>query len=472
MKTTQITTGFLLSFITTVFALQWWQHPEEPVAVWFALAGAGLGALALLYRKQQEPGYLALALTIGSALAFVVVLLHTHVTGPQDVETFATGARSTVIGHITDAPDRRPLTTKYTVTVETIEQQGERTTAEGILLANDKNRWPRFAYGDAVTVRGTIERPAIIDDFDYPAYLSLQGIRAVSQNAQMEATEGGKPLTGTIPRISGALYDLRETFETQINRVQPEPHASLLAGLLTGSKRGIPDQLMDAFRTAGIAHIVAISGYNVTIILSLLGGLLFWLPLRGRFPFLVIGIVLFTIFVGGSSTVVRAAIMGILGLLALETGRLPSMRLGILWTAFVMLLWNPAFLWHDASFQLSFLAIIGITELGPWLKRVLRHMPEILGIREALVATLAAQIGTIPLTIVLFKQISLVAPFANVLVAPLVPLAMLFGFVSTVLSAFWMPLGLAVGYLAWVCLQGIILIATLSASVPFAAIPI
>ena len=472
MKPAQVSIGFLAAFILTIFWLQWWQLPQYPVILW-AMMGmlAGTGAAFSIPPNTRAWGHVLLAIIAGSALGFFSVARTTHVTTFLGVETYATGISSTLVGWVADAPDRRPAVTKYTVAVEEIEQNGKKRQVQGKVLVNDKNGWPRYQYGDPVIIRGTLTKPQVIDTFDYPAYLRLQGIRATVEYARIEpGAAATAPAAGPVHRILRILSSIREGTEAQINRVFPEPHASLLAGLLTGSRRGIPERLTIAFRTAGLSHIVAISGYNVTIILSLLTGLLFWLPIRWRFPFLATGIIVFTLFVGAGAPVVRAAIMGILGLLALETGRLPTIRLTVLWTAFLMLLWKPAFLWDDASFQLSFLAIIGITELSAPLKRLLKHVPETLSLREALVATLAAQIATIPLTIVLFRQFSFVAPLANILVAPLIPLAMIMGFLATVFGALWLPLGLAVGYPAWAFLQAIILVATWSAALPFAAI--
>lgn len=471
MKPARVSVGFLTAFILTIFGLQWWQLPRYPAVLWTVFAVlAGIGAAFSILRNTRAWGSILLATIAGSALGFFSVARTTHVTLPLDVETYATGISSTLSGWVADAPDRRPTVTRYLVVAEEIEQNGMKRQVRGKVLVSDQNGWPRYQYGDPVTVRGTLTKPQGIDTFDYPAYLRLQGIRATVGYARIEPGAAVSAPADPVHRILRMLSSVREGTEARINRVFPEPHASLLAGLLTGSRRGIPAYLTSAFRTAGLSHIIAISGYNVTIILSLLTGLLFWLPIRARFPFLALGIIAFTLFVGAGAPVVRAAIMGILGLLALSTGRLPAIRLTILWTAFLMLLWKPAFLWDDASFQLSFLAIIGITELSAPLKRLLKRVPETLSLREALVATLAAQIATIPLTITLFRQISFVAPLANILVAPLIPLAMLLGFLATVLGALWLPLGLAVGYPAWTFLQAIISVAQWSAALPFAAI--
>ena len=257
-----------------------------------------------------------------------------------------------------------------------------------------------------------------------------------------------------------------------MNKIYPEPHASFLAGLLTGSRRGIPDHLLKSFNIVGLTHIIAISGYNITIVMTLITGLLFWLPLRWRLVPSIVAIVLFTLFVGASASVVRAAITGTLGLIAIQTGRQRDMRLAILWTAFAMLLWNPKYLWYDASFQLSFLAVIGLNELSPLLETFLKRIPHILGIHESLQATLAAQLAAMPWIALLFHRLSLVSPIANILVAPLVPLAMLFGFLGTTVSFFWFFGGQLIAYIGWGLLELITVIAEKLSQIPFASLTI
>ena len=137
-----------------------------------------------------------------------------------------------------------------------------------------------------------------------------------------------------------------------------------------------------------------------------------------------------------------------------------------------MLLWNPKLLWYDAGFQLSFLAVIGLMEFGPMLKTFALFLPEALGIREAFQMTIAAQIAAIPIIIMLFGRLSLIAPVANVLVAPAIPLAMLFGFMGTMVSFVNLVVGLCISYIAWGFLQWIIFIATTLSDMPLASIAI
>jgi competence protein ComEC len=392
----------------------------------------------------------------------------------------------TVTGWIADAPDNRATDARYEIAAERIETLCKRTARQkkissgcdgsptssqvhGLLLATGF-AWPPLQYGDPVTVTGKLSRPGMIDDFDYGQYLSLQDIYAT-----MSRASGGKanlqPETRPAAwKIFRGLFVVRTWFETQVQRVFTEPQGALLLGLLTGAQSGLPQHLADDFRTAGLSHIVAVSGYNVTIVLLILSGLLCWLPVRKRFIPLAVALMAYGILTGGSPPVIRAVIMGILGLIAISLGRQTTPRLTILWTAFMMVLVRPQAISDDVSFQLSFLAVIGLMELSPWLLKVLRKVPDTLGMRTSLAATLAALIMTLPLTISVFRQISIVAPLTNVLVAPLIPLAMLSGFIATLAGILWLPLGMALGYPAWAVLELIILIAQTGARLPLAAI--
>lgn len=471
MRKSHLSYGFLLSLLTTILLLQWWQLPAYPLPIWLFLGCLGLlGFLGFFTGWKQSSIDIAIVLGIGFALA--TVQRTTHITTSTSIESFDDGNNYRIHGFILDEPDVRPMETKFTVTVDALTlPSGQSIPVTGRILAVDHTGWPPHGYGDEVTVSGKIARPRKMEDFDYAAYLSLTNVYSIVEYAKVSTIAPGKAARGT-RKIFAALYALKSRFESQINRIYPEPHASLLAGLLTGSRRGIPAHLTDDFRRTGLAHIIAISGSNVTIMLAVLSSLLFWLPLKWRFVPLTIGIVLFTLFVGASSSVVRAAIMGILGLIALQSGRQSQSRLLILWAAAVMLLWNPKLLWYDAGFQLSFLAVIGIAELGEPLGRILRKVPTTLGLRASLITTLAAQIATLPLTVWLFGQLSLIAPLSNLLVAPLIPYAMLLGFTGTVVGSISFQLGQLIAYVGWGFLELIIIVAKICAAMPYSAVRI
>jgi len=469
MKTMKPTLGFLISFITVLFALRFWQMSSYPMTIYAFLMGILAISFFIALSQKRTTVWVCVAITFGTMVAFSAAERTQHTTTVTDIESFADGEKHELHGWIVEDPDVRPTQTRLVIAVHSID---ETKKATGRVLVTEYGGYPPHHYGDEVTVYGKLRLPEVIEGFDYPHYLELSGVRALMSRGSVKMAQRSvkKPPEARTYKAFGLLFALRKSIEDRIGMILPEPHGSLLAGLLTGSRRGLPDHLSDDFRTSGITHIIAVSGYNITIILTLLSSALFWLPVKRRFWPLVFMVTAFTVFVGAGAPVIRAAIMGILGLLALQAERVAVPRLTILWTAFFMLLWNPMQLWYDASFQLSFLAVLGITEFGPYLKKALKRVPETFAIRESLVATIAAQIGTLPVSILIFRQLTLVSPLTNILVAPLVPLGMLLGTVSLLLSVIWTPLALISGYITWAVLELIIIIAKIGAMMPFASI--
>ncbi|MDD5054852.1 MAG: ComEC/Rec2 family competence protein [Candidatus Peribacteraceae bacterium] len=487
MSPSRISYSFLGSFLVWTFFCEKSGIDSTSLSVFIPIGIMFVaGCACLITNTLRAIGVMMLAIGFGALLSSSVVSWQAHVTDATSVESFANDRTVLITGWIADAPEQRPTDARYTIETETIETickktKNQKTVAPGCdgtpyagpvhgkLLATGFT-WPPLRYGDPITVSGKLTRPGIIEDFDYGKYLSLRGIFATMTRASIARPQADPPTRPASWKIFRKLYDTRTWYETQVQQVFVEPQAALLLGLLTGAQSGLPQHLADDFRTAGLSHIVAVSGYNVTIVLLILSGLLCWLPVRRRILPLAIALMAYGILTGGSPPVMRAVIMGILGLIAITLGRQSTPRLTVLWTAFVMVLMRPQAISDDVSFQLSFLAVIGLMELSPWLQSVLKYIPDTLGVRTSLAATLAALIMTLPLTIFIFRQISLVAPITNVLVAPLIPLAMLTGFIATVAGILWLPLGLALGYPAWAVLELIILIAETGARVPWAAV--
>lgn len=470
MRRSYISYTFLLSFVAAMFFLQWKQEVVFSPILWIALLFLLLVTIAALFSNTRTLGLFGLCAVMGIAIACGSVALTTHRTLPQSIERFANGKRLLVRGIVSDQPDRRPNAMFYTLRVELLQTaSGKILPVTGNLLIKTRNPWPILRYGDRVLAAGIISKPSKVfgSDFHYDLYLSLFDTYAVMNYATVQNVSGGHRSV-----ILAALYALKEQFEARIERIFPEPHASFLEGLLTGSRRGIPQHLMDDFNATGLSHIVAISGYNVTVVLIAVSSLLFWLPLRLRFIPSLTALLAFTLLVGAGASVVRAAIMGTMGLLALQLGRRAEMRLTILWTAFFMLAVNPRHLWWDASFQLSFLAVIGISEAKPIIEWLTKRVPTIFGIRDGLQVTLSAQLLSTPWIMLLFGRISLIAPLANLLVLPLLPFAMLLGFLGVTVSFLSWPLGQIISYGTWGILQSIILIVQFFAHLPFAALSI
>ena len=222
--------------------------------------------------------------------------------------------------------------------------------------------------------------------------------------------------------LAQPLELVRDAFVVNISRVLPEPENAYLAGLLVGARSAIPASLKDAFRKTGTSHLTALSGYNVTIIVQNLGVISrsLWLPLGG--------IVLFVLATGAASSLVRAAIMGVLVMLAKKYGHAYSAQNALGATVAVMLFFDPTLLFHDIGFQLSILATLGLIWLSPYCERPFRWVPKKYGIRESIAQTLSAQATTLPLVLFYFGTFSIFSPLVNVLVSVTIPITMFFGF--------------------------------------------
>ncbi len=397
--------------------------------------------------------YLFLAL-FGFALGFARWYLGVHHVTPDQIDS-QNGQSIEVIGVVREADIRRDQA-KYTISIEG-QWVGQ------ILITLPK--YPQYAYGDRLKLYGDLQSPGVFEGFNYGNYLSRFDTYSVMYKPKVELLESAQ---GNL--FWSAMTWMQGKFMQQINSLFPEPHASFEAGLLVGARKGIPEDLMTQFNITGLTHIIAISGYNITIIIVFVMWALNGLPRKTAFICAVFGIILFTLFVGASPAVVRASIMGILGLIALNYGRSNNIHLTILWSAAIMVAWNPKILIYDVGFQLSFAAVMGLIYVAPHFEKYSQKLPATFGIREAIVMTMSAQVMALPIIVYNFERLSLIAPISNLLVAFAIPPAMLFGFVAVLISFVFPPLALIFAYVAWGILAYIIKVIELTAAIPYASV--
>ncbi|MBI4114574.1 MAG: ComEC/Rec2 family competence protein [Candidatus Niyogibacteria bacterium] len=258
-----------------------------------------------------------------------------------------------------------------------------------------------------------------------------------------------------------------------IGDILPEPHASFLGGLTVGARRSMPQDLLDDFRKVGVIHIVVLSGYNVTIIARALAGFLgLFLPWMASIFAGIIGIILFTILTGAAAPVVRASIMAIFIYTAHATGKVNRVIIALLIAGTFMLIQNPKILRFDPSFQLSFVATLGLIYLAPYFERKLQWLPKRFNIREAATATISAQIAVTPLILSMMGTFSVVALPVNMLVLLSVPYAMFFGFIAGVLGWISHIIAFPFTWIAYLLLEYELRIVDIFSSLPFAQISI
>lgn len=234
------------------------------------------------------------------------------------------------------------------------------------------------------------------------------------------------------------------TFTTGMENALPEPQASFGLGLLIGQRTNLSQDIITQLTMVGLVHIVAVSGYNLTILVRAAQRL----KLQSKYQktLLSIGLIIaFILVTGFSASIIRAAIVSTLSLWAWYYGREIRPLLLIVFTAVLTGLFNPFYVWGDLGWYLSFLAFFGILIIAPLLvSRLFSRPPRLLNL--VIIETLCAEVMTLPLIMMTFGQLSLVALLANTLIVPLVPYAMLLSSLAALAGA---VLPQWAGWVAW-----------------------
>jgi competence protein ComEC len=364
-------------------------------------------------------------------------------------------------GMVAEEPDIQDRYCLLTFSASEVIVNGESKDVSGNALIRVP-RYPAYHYGDMLKVTGELETPSQFEDFDYRTYLARQGVYSLVYYPEVEVLDSGqgiKPLQW--------IYSLREHLSVSLARALPEPQGSLAQAILLGLRGNIPDSLHEAFSRTGTAHLLAISGLHMSIIIAILLSLCILVFGRQRSIYIWLTLVLmwlYALLAGMNPPVVRAAIMGSLFLIAVYLGRQGSAVIALAFAAAVMVGIQPGLLW-SVSFQLSFLAMAGLILLYPYFQLWGRKgVARICGNREALAATgnmitdifaasLAATLAVAPLIAYNFGIVSLVGLPATFFSLPALP----FIIVTSALVAFVGFLSLVaaqvLGWLAWLFLS-------------------
>lgn len=423
--------------------------PLSPlVALWLVFLGA-----AVLVDRKKEVILLSLAL-----ISFGLGSLRYGVKDFHDVR------EPTATGVVVSEPEDKESVRRFVY---------EADNGEKVLVSAPP--YTEVEYGDRVRVEGSLKRPEQFDDFDYPAYLAKDDIYWTASFAEVEVLNHGEGNA-----LKAALLQVKGNFISHIERIVPEPESGLLSGLLVAGKGTLPEAVLEDFRRAGIVHIVVLSGFNITLIAEFLRRLfrrLFILAQYARFPHApdvaaLMGVALFVLMTGGEATVVRAALMASVAIAARLLGRNFSASRALFFAAFLMLIENPKILVHDPSFQLSFLATLGLIFFCHPVERRLGFLSEKYQLREIVAQTLATQAAVFPLLVYSTGSLSLVSLPANILILPLIPLTMIIGFAAALLSyvAFFLAWPLAL--VSHLLLSWPLFLAHLFASFHFAVVSI
>lgn len=372
------------------------------------------------------------------------------------------GKNVSVQGEVVNAPDVRLYNKR--LTIRPVNQESN------ILAVVPKE--VDVSYGDMVRVEGELETPENFvtssgKEFNYERYLANQDIYFIINNADIEIILHNN---GSI--LKSLLYKFRGKFMKNIGKVISPPESDLANGLILGARGGFDTKTRDEFISTGTIHIIALSGYNVTIVaegtMKVLG-LIFASVVGTIFGILVI--ILFVVLAGASSTAVRAGIMAIIILFARMTGRTYDAGRALVIAALLMIAYDPRIL-TDISFQLSFIATFGVLFITPKVINWVYFLPMKFGFRELVSTTIAATISVLPILLYTTGILSIVSLPANILILPLIPLTMFFSFLVGSFGFISIIIALPFAYVAHLLLSYILSIIHFFASLSFASVTI
>lgn len=301
--------------------------------------------------------------------------------------------------------------------------------------------FPQYKYGDVLKVIGTLKEPENFGNINMKKILAKDKIYSEIVFPEIKKIAYVPP-----SKIMSFLFLVREKFEEKIKSVLPEPHSSLANGMLLGNEGVLEKDVLESFKKSGTIHILVLSGYNITIIGSAIANFFGFAPA-------VISIILFVLMTGAEAPAVRAAIMGIIGLLIFHTGRPKIAMLVLLWSAVLMVVWNPALLRFDRGFQLSFLATLGLCTTSGFFAKKFKFLPKFLSIKENAASTFSAQLFVLPLLISWGNTVSFLSPLANIFIVGAVPYVMGFSFLGGLFAFLFQSLGQSVASVAYILIS-------------------
>ncbi|HCB04577.1 MAG TPA: competence protein ComEC [Nocardioides bacterium] len=430
------------------------------LAVLLGVAIVAAVAVVLVGRRRAGlPGAVVGLLVVAVAAAGVATLRAERVAHNPVAALAAQGAAVTVLGTVSS--DSRTVSGSasssgvdqvvWRLTVRELTGRGQTVRLRAPVLVLGSADDAPVALGATVRLQGSL---VAADDRDLAGLLRLRG----------------DPETVDAPDVwwRGAAAVRTALRDSVAHR--PADQRALVPALVDGDDGDVDPVIQEAFRATGLTHLLAVSGTNLTLLVGFLLALARLCRVRGRWLQLVAvaGIVGFVLIARTEPSVLRAAVMGTIGLVALGVdGRHRALR-GLGTAVVVLVLIDPA-LAVSAGFALSVLATGGILLLAPaWRDALARWLPR--WFAEAIAVPAAAQLACTPLVAAISGQVSVVAVVANLLVAPVVGPATVLGLAGGLLTLVWGPLGQLCGTLACWCVAWLITVAEHGAGLPGAAV--
>lgn len=438
---------------------------EPPIVSVLILAAVASAVAFYLFFRGSRFSVYAVVFAFASAGCFYYSACSRYV-GKDDVSLLLDGYRPTwaeVEGIIANDPEQRDGRMLFDLCTESVTpENGGRTEVAGKTRVTIYDNLP-LRYGDRLRLTGNLARPkppAYENGFDYRNYLKSRGVTAALTvpSGKFVSVEG-RSVTNP---VYGFSYSVRRYAADALDRYVGGEEGRLVKGMMLGTRGEIDPGIVSEFTDAGVVHILAISGQNVSLIAFVLFLLLSGANLSRRASAVAVAAFLpiYTIMTGLDPPVVRATVMALLVLGALFVDRDVDLINVLAASAVFLLVYNPLLI-GDASFQLSYAATFAIALFYKPFFRGFGFLPPLL--RETAAATLAAQIGVLPLQLHLFYRLSPVALVSNLLIVPASSLAIVFGLIAVAAGVIHPFLGELYGAAAWFVSKVIIVTADVCA---------
>ena len=321
----------------------------------------------------------------------------------------------------------------YLIEVEVLGDSRYENLDLGKILVK-RSTFPRLDIGQVCLISGNFVEPKNFDDFDYKTYLKNKSIYLILENANLKCLPISKNREGNL--FVNKLIDAKNKLIKIIDKNLPEPQSSLLAGILFGQKRAFSEEFNLNTRISGVSHIVAASGYNITILVLVVNRLFFFIKKKPRIIVSIIVLWCFCIISGLSSSIIRASIMSTIALVSIMFGRDNSIHISLPLASLIFTIINPVIVF-DVGFQLSILATMGLIYLSPSLEVLLEKLSKKQPqgfVKEYVLTTLSCTLATLPISIFTFKTFSIWSVLANTLILPVVESTMLWGVLAMIVN--------------------------------------
>jgi competence protein ComEC len=433
----------------------------------YLIAGIVVGVILSRFTK----GY-----SLYVAIAFIS-MLNFNVQKPVSIEHLYNKPVK-IIGMIVDEPVAKERVPRYTVAMKKIVIGGNDCPISGKIFAEPRQGKINLRYGDLISYQGKIEPfnfPRNPNLFDLNTYYHRRGI--------LGKIKFSRNKINIIARNKGNLiaqhliFPLRRYFFKVINHYLKGPQRALLAGMLLGEKQDLPKSVRTAFADTGLAHILAVSGLHVGILVGICILLFSVVGLsRGRWYVLIIlGIIIF-LYVGITGfrpSAIRAGLMAFLASFGFYLERRHEALNGVFVAGIIILLFSP-FALFEIGFQLSFAAAIAIIffyeKINILLSKITLSVPARKYIFTPLAVSIAAQIGVSPFLVYYFFKLPIINIFANLLIVPLVGFAIPLAFIVIFFNLFLPFLAQIFAETLWLFLSGILFITEKLGNFSFASI--